>query len=49
MKKIIVFMLLVALCVPALFSCDTINQVAGQLGINLPGSNTETDLVLREY
>ena len=43
MKKIIVFMLLVALCVPALFSCDTINQVAGQLGINFPGSNTETD------
>ena len=43
MKKIIVFMLIVALCVPALFSCEIITQVAGKIGIDLGG---ETDPVV---
>lgn len=37
MKKIIVFMLIVALCVPALFSCEIIEQVADKIGIDLGG------------
>ncbi|MBQ7343448.1 MAG: hypothetical protein IJW53_01645 [Clostridia bacterium] len=44
MKKIIVFALVVALCVPALFSCDVIEQVAEKFGIDLGGSDPVADV-----
>ena len=49
MKKIIVFMLIVALCVPALFSCDVIQQVADKIGIDLGGSSDPVQAVADMY
>lgn len=49
MKKIIVFMLVVALCVPALFSCEVIGQVAEKLGIDLGGNEDPVENVAKMY
>lgn len=49
MKKIIVFMLVVALCVPALFSCEVIGQVAEKFGIDLGGNEDPVENVDKMY